>query len=103
MRMRSTLAIQPRVRALATTFATSAAMADASRRVDWTRVLVDLDTVARQGADVLDSSTLLAGRLRDGARTRPPPPRARASELERAGYSRTIGSAFRADDVARRT
>lgn len=45
--------------ALATVFATSAAAdarADATPRgVDWTRVLSDLDRVARQGADVLDS------------------------------------------------
>lgn len=42
--------------AFATMFATSAAMADATPKgVDWTRVVSDLDRVARQGADVLDS------------------------------------------------
>lgn len=38
--------------ALATTFASSAAMADTN---EWARVLSDLETVARKGADVLDS------------------------------------------------
>jgi hypothetical protein len=42
--------------ALATMFATSAAMADATPKgVDWSRVVSDLDRVSRQGADVLDS------------------------------------------------
>lgn len=42
--------------ALATMFATSAAMADAMpKNLDWSRVVSDLDRVARQGADVLDS------------------------------------------------
>ncbi len=46
---------------LATMFATSAANADGGgstrdgRGVDWSRVVTDLDRVARQGADVLDS------------------------------------------------
>jgi len=41
---------------LATMFATRAAMADATPKgVDWSRLLSDLDRVARQGADVLDS------------------------------------------------
>ena len=38
--------------ALATTFASSAAMADTN---EWGRVLSDLDAVSRKGADVLDS------------------------------------------------
>jgi hypothetical protein len=38
--------------ALATTLASSAAMADTN---EWARVLSDLDTVSRKGADVLDS------------------------------------------------
>ena len=42
--------------ALATLFASSVAFADpAPTGTDWTRVLSDLDRVARQGADVLDS------------------------------------------------
>ena len=43
---------------LATMFATSAAKADSSAReggADWSRVLVELDIVARKGADVLDA------------------------------------------------
>jgi hypothetical protein len=42
--------------AVATMFATSAAMADSMPKgVDWSGVLSDFDRVARQGADVLDS------------------------------------------------
>jgi len=42
--------------ALATMFATSAAMADAMpKSLDWSRVISDLDRVARSGANVLDS------------------------------------------------
>ena len=42
--------------ALATMFASSAALADPTPKgTDWTRVLSDLDRVARQGADVLDA------------------------------------------------
>ena len=52
MRMRLTIATA----LLATMFATSAAKADPEPNgVDWTRVLVDLDSVARKGSDVLDS------------------------------------------------
>jgi hypothetical protein len=41
---------------LATTFASSVALADAMpKNLDWSRVVSDLDRVARQGASVLDS------------------------------------------------
>jgi hypothetical protein len=40
---------------LATTFATTAAIADTTPGTDWGRVLSDLDAVSRKGADVLDS------------------------------------------------
>lgn len=56
--MRMRLYIATALAGLATLFASSAAKADPSGRdgnVDWARVLVDLDTVARKGADVLDA------------------------------------------------
>ena len=57
MRMKSTLGIAASAfgALLATTLTTTAAFADGEPRVDWSRVIVDLDTVARQGADVLDA------------------------------------------------
>lgn len=50
--MRLQLTIASTALALATTFASSGAKADTN---EWARVLSDLDTVARKGADVLDS------------------------------------------------
>jgi hypothetical protein len=40
---------------LATVFASSAAKADPAPKVEWTRLLSDLDVVSRKGADVLDT------------------------------------------------
>jgi len=52
MRMRMYLASA----VLASLCATSAASADTTPKgIDWTRVLVEVDAVARQGADILDS------------------------------------------------
>jgi hypothetical protein len=57
MRTRSTIAtaLFATVVATLTVGTVSTANADSSTHVDWARVLSDLDTVARKGADVLDS------------------------------------------------
>ena len=63
---------------LATTFATSAASADTTPKgIDWTRVLVEVNEVARRGADVLDSPRCSpAGCLTDTNATAAQPERA---------------------------
>jgi len=54
MRTRSTIATALVASAIAT-LTVGTARADRSTNVDWSRLLSDLDTVARKGADVLDS------------------------------------------------
>lgn len=63
---------------LATTFATSAASADSTPKgIDWTRVLLEVNEVARRGADVLDSPRCSpAGCLTDTNATAARPERA---------------------------
>jgi hypothetical protein len=94
MRMRFTLASA----VLATMFATTAAQADSEPKgVDWTRVLVDMDTVARKGADVLDTPRCSpAGCLTDTNATAAAPERIQKLSVQNTandlfGFAPTVG------------
>jgi hypothetical protein len=68
----------------ATTFAASAAQADSDPKgIDWGRVLVEADVVARKGADVLDTPRCTpSGCLTDTNATAAPPERGEKTRLQ---------------------
>ncbi|CAN5924860.1 hypothetical protein BH11MYX4_BH11MYX4_09920 [soil metagenome] len=85
MRTRSTIATALLATFVATVTA-STANADTSPSVDWSRVLSDLDIVARKGADVLDSPRCsLAGCQTDTNATASAPERLVHTHLQTAG------------------
>jgi hypothetical protein len=74
---------------LATTLVAPSAKADPSPSTDWARVVSDLDTLARKGADVLDSPRCSpAGCLTDTNATAAQPERVAASHVQvaRSGW-----------------
>jgi hypothetical protein len=87
MRISSTIATTLLATLVATT-AASTAKADPEPSVDWTRVLTELDTIARNGADVLDSPRCgLAGCRTETNATARAPERIHASHLQNTGSS----------------
>lgn len=100
MRITSTIATAL-VATLVATTATTAAKADPAPAVDWARVLTDLDTVARNGADVLDSPRCgSAGCQTDTNTTASAPERISANRVENTG-SDWLGLAPKFSLVAR--
>lgn len=89
MRTTSTIAKALLATLIATSLVTSVATtakADQTPSVDWTRVLTELDTVARKGADVLDSPRCgIAGCQTDTNATASAPERITASHTDSTG------------------
>ncbi len=85
MRIRSTIT-RALVAAVLVTSVAGTAHAEPAPSVDWTRLLGDLDTFARKGADVLDSPRCsLAGCQTDTNATASAPERSAANHLHNTG------------------